>query len=139
MVEYLVGRVKNLKKYIGFADDFEPKVLKAEDRVDQSTALIQEIEARAKLILEAWRDYVSTFYPGRMTLVRAGVRKHQPGVIDDDLLMGWGELVGEGIDIATLYCRHTEMIDAPHAPALAALLSERLPGGVTAIAELTTP
>lgn len=125
-LKYLFDRVKNLRKYVGFAEHLEPRVFKPEDDIDHSAALVEAIEARAKLILEAWRNYVAVSYPGQMTLIRAGVRDHQPGVHDDDLLMGWGDLVGGGIDIATLQCRHVEMIDPPHSPALAALLTARL-------------
>lgn len=54
------------------------------------------------------------------------VRTPTPGVVDDDLLMGWGKLAGQGVDLARLHCAHNEMLHAQHAQALARLLNERL-------------
>jgi thioesterase domain-containing protein len=61
-----------------------------------------------------------------MTLIRAEIREYPPGVVADDPQMGWGPLIGGCIDVAALLCGHTEMLDEPYAPALAALLRARL-------------
>jgi thioesterase domain-containing protein len=124
---YLAERFWMLKKYIGLAKQFEPQVFKMKDAVLGSSTIVRAIEATAQPIHDAWLSYTPTFYPGRMTLIRAEVRGPQVGVIEDDVQMGWGALIGKGVDVANLRCRHVEMLDAEHSRALAALLRERLP------------
>jgi amino acid adenylation domain-containing protein len=123
---YLLQRIGMLKKYFGFAERGEPSVFKSKDIVDTSATLVRAIESRAQPIYEAWEQYEPEFYPGRMTLIRAEIREYPPGVVADDLKMGWGPLISGGIDVAALRCGHTEMLDEPNAPALAALLRARL-------------
>jgi thioesterase domain-containing protein/acyl carrier protein len=125
-VAYLIERFKMLKKYIGLAKRAEPKVFKSNNTVDKSATIVQAIEAAALPVYGAWLSYVPTHFPGRMTLIRAEIREHRPGVIEDDPQMGWGALVGQGVDIASLHCEHSQMLDAQHSRALAALLGERL-------------
>jgi thioesterase domain-containing protein len=137
-VTYLVERFKMLKKYVGLATRIEPTVFKSKDIVDQSAAIVRTIESRAQPIYNAWLSYRPTFYPGRMTLIRAEMREYRPGVVDDDPRMGWGALVGDGVDVASLQCEHEQMLDAQHARALAALLRERLPARSTATPEAST-
>ena len=137
-VAYLVERFKMLKKYVGLATRIEPTVFKSKDTVDQSAAIVRTIESRAQPIYNAWLSYRPTFYPGRMTLIRAEVREYRPGVVDNDPQMGWGALVGDGVDVASLHCEHGQMLDAQHARALAALLRERLPARSTATPEAST-
>jgi thioesterase domain-containing protein/acyl carrier protein len=138
-VAYLVERFKMLKKYVGLATRIEPTVFKSKDIVDQSAAIVRTIESRWQAIYSAWRSYSPAFYPGRMLLIRAGVREPRPGVIiDDEAQMGWGGLVGDGVDVASMHCEHGQMLDAQHARALAALLRERLPARSTAIPEAST-
>jgi len=129
---YLLQRVRMLKKYLGFAERENRSVFKTHDIVDPSATLVRTIEARAQPIYQAWEAYEPGWYPGRMTLVRAEVRELRPGVVMDDPQMGWGPLIGGGVDVAGLHCGHTQMLDAAHAPALAALLRERLPHDRTA-------
>ncbi len=50
-----------------------------------------------------------------------------PGVVADDRSMGWGRLIGQGVDIVSLQeARHEEMLDARHSRALAALLDDAM-------------
>ena len=123
---YLLQRIRMLKKYFGSAEREEPSVFKSKDIVDASATIVRAIESRAQPIYEAWEQYAPTFYPGRMTLIRAEIREYPPGVVADDPQMGWGPLIGGCIDVAALLCGHTEMLDEPYAPALAALLRARL-------------
>jgi thioesterase domain-containing protein len=125
-VAYLAERFLRLKKYFKrVSPQVYPQVFR-EDEAASKTEAARAIQARAEVIYDAWRAYVPGFYPGRLTLVRAEVRTETPGVIDDDPLMGWGKLAGQGIDVARLHCAHSEMLHAEHAKALAALLLERL-------------
>lgn len=136
MGSYLVTRVRRLKKYVGLVD--EPRVFKAGDEV-HDTAIARDIEARAQPIYGAWRAYVPARYRGRMTLVRAGIRDSLPGVVDDDLLMGWGPLIGGGVDVAVVLCAHDEMLDATHSRALASVLAPRLSDGPEQLDASTHP
>jgi amino acid adenylation domain-containing protein len=122
---YVIERVKRLKKYFGVRG--EPKVFKETDQFER-TALACAIEARAQPIYRAWLAYAPRPYGGRMTLVRAAVRDYLPGVVDDDVLMGWKPFIAQGVDLATLECGHDEMVDVRHARSLAALLGARLSG-----------
>jgi aspartate racemase len=125
-VAYVAERIVRLQKYLKrAAPKVYPQVFR-EDDAARRTEAARAIQARAELIYDAWRAYVPRFYPGRLTLIRAEVRNKTPGVIDNDPLMGWGKLVGDGIDVAHLPCAHSEMLEARHARALARLLNERL-------------
>jgi thioesterase domain-containing protein len=70
----------------------------------------------------AWETYVPGYYPGSLLLIRAEVADVLPGVDDTDPQMGWGPLIGGGIEVVSLNCHHVNMLDVEHAPALAALL-----------------
>lgn len=70
-----------------------------------SAELVRTIQRRASRVLQAWREYRVKPYPGRLTLIRAEVGRHQPGVIDDAPQMGWGTWAGGGVDIAHLQAR----------------------------------
>ncbi|RPI40372.1 MAG: non-ribosomal peptide synthetase, partial [Betaproteobacteria bacterium] len=125
-VAYLAERFLRLKKYFKRASPrVYPQVFREDDPAS-ATEAARAIQARAQIIADAWRAYIPQFYPGRLTLVRAEVRAKTPGVVDDDVVMGWGKLAGKGIDVARLHCAHSEMLHAEHAQALARLLHERL-------------
>jgi thioesterase domain-containing protein len=128
---YLVERFKMLRKYLGLLKPVEPKVFKKHDIVDHSATIVRAIESRAQPIFDAWESYIPTFYPGRITLIRAELRERRPGVIEDDPEMGWGKFTDQGVDIANLPCGHTEMLDTRHSQVLAKLLKERLPESST--------
>jgi thioesterase domain-containing protein/acyl carrier protein len=128
---YLLERVRRLKKYFGFAERTDLSVFKRKDLVETMAGVARAIEARAQSIYLAWDAYEPSFYPGRMTLVRAEIREVPPGVVADDPQMGWGPLIGGGVDVVGLRCGHTQMLDEPHAPVLAALLQARLQRGTT--------
>jgi thioesterase domain-containing protein/aryl carrier-like protein len=119
---YLLERVRRLKKYFGLAERVQPTVFKSHQPVDPTT-IVRSIEARARPLYEAWRAYEPGPYPGRLLLIRAEVRDYMPGVVADDRSMGWSRLIAQGVEIVSLNeARHEDMLDARHAPALAALL-----------------
>ena len=123
---YLLARVRRLKKYVGLAERVEPTVFKSHQAVDPTT-IVRHIEARARPLYEAWAAYEPSPYPGRLLLIRAEVRDYMPGVVADDRSMGWGRLIGQGVDIVSLQeARHEEMLDARHSRALAALLDDAM-------------
>jgi thioesterase domain-containing protein/acyl carrier protein len=124
--DYVVERIKRLRKYVGADNAVEPTVFKSHEVVDRSAALVRDIESRARPVYDAWAAYEPTRYEGRITLVRALRRSVEPGVDDSDPLMGWGPLAGGGVDVATLDCEHVAMLDAEHAPALARVLGHLL-------------
>ena len=125
MIPYLVERVRRLKKYFV---QVGPKLF-AGDELAASTAVVRAMQQSADVMLQAWRAYRPGFYPGHLALIRAEVKDPAPGVIDDDPQLGWGRLIGNGIEIHRMYCNHRQMLDAPHAPALARILSGCLPRG----------
>jgi amino acid adenylation domain-containing protein len=122
MLRYLAERVWALQKY------FVPVSLKlfAEGTPAEATALTRRIQRSSLAIYAAWSAYAPTAYRGRITLVRAADRPRKPGVIDDDLLMGWGRFALLGVDVVELNCQHLHMLAPEYAPALARHLSARL-------------
>ncbi|MBA3477884.1 MAG: hypothetical protein H0T52_05720 [Lautropia sp.] len=75
---------------------------------------------------KAWDDYTPSPYPGRMLLITASIRDVRPSVIDDDPLLGWDGMIGEGVALRTMSAHHVKMIAPEHAPELVAVLSEFL-------------
>ena len=56
--------------------------------------LPENLQQSHNAILHAYRNYVPTVYPGRVTLFRA---KTQLRGVYTDSTMGWGELVAGGV------------------------------------------
>jgi thioesterase domain-containing protein/aryl carrier-like protein len=126
---YLLERIRRLKKYVMRT---EPRLFEAGDPMP-ATRLTRAMEAAARAIRRASRAYVPLFYPGRIVLIRAEIRDVRPGAVDDDLLQGWGSLVGGGVDVKDLNCCHLEMLDAEYSVALAKLLSDSLAAGAVPV------
>jgi thioesterase domain-containing protein/acyl carrier protein len=131
MLSYLALRIRALKKYFVavrpklFSGEALPKLFAGDALVD-ATALARRIERSALAVYAAWSAYVPTSYRGRITLVRASDRPRHHGVVDDDLLMGWGRYALLGVDVVELNCQHHLILDAHYAPALARHLNARL-------------
>jgi amino acid adenylation domain-containing protein len=121
-LRYIADRVLMLRKYFWRVDR---KLFEGDDDAG-ATAVAREIETRSKAAYDAWRAYVPARYAGHITLIAAGRRAYQPGVIRDDPMMGWPALVAGGVDLATLPCDHVQMLDEPYAPELARLLAKRI-------------
>jgi thioesterase domain-containing protein len=91
-----------------------------------ASSAAQAIQASADAMSKAWDDYTPAPYPGRMLLIAAGIRDVRPSQIDDDPLLGWDGMIGEGVALRVMNAHHVKMIAPEHAPELAAVLSEFL-------------
>lgn len=118
---YLAERVWRLRKYLV---SIRPQLFDggAEARLQPAKAMQESADAVAR----ACARYVPAFYPGRVVLIRAEVRPSYPGVIDDDLELGWGPFVGGGVLRESMHCAHREMLTPEFAPPLAAVLVKHL-------------
>jgi thioesterase domain-containing protein len=104
----------------------------AEDADIAASSAAKAIQASADAMSKAWEDYTPAPYPGRMLLIRAGIRDVRPSLIDDDPLLGWDGTIGDGVALRTMDAHHVKMIAPEHAAELAAVLSEFLEGSETA-------
>jgi thioesterase domain-containing protein/acyl carrier protein len=86
-----------------------------------------QLRVSADAVARAWSRYVPQRYPGRVLLIRAEVRPQlPPGVVDNDPGMGWGALVGGGLQLESMRCGHQELIDPEHAGELASILHKHI-------------
>ncbi len=118
---YLAERVWNLRKYVV---RIRPKLF--DGNPEASLPPAKAMRQSADAVDRAWARYVPTFYPGSAVLVRAAVRKSYPGLIFDDPEMGWGPLVGGGLQLESVQCGHVQMLDPENAFALASVLAKHL-------------
>ena len=91
-----------------------------------ATSVAQAIQHSADEMTKAWEDYTPTPYPGSLLLIAAGIRDFRPSLIDDDRLLGWGAMIGQGIALQIMNAHHVRMIEPSHAPELAGILSDYL-------------
>ena len=91
-----------------------------------ASSAAQAIQAVADAMTSAWEAYTPGFYPGGILLITANIRDFRPSEIDDDPFLGWGDLIGDGIEVRGMDAHHVKMIDPPHAPELASILSDYL-------------
>ena len=87
---------------------------------------------------QAWEAYTPGHYPGDILLVTASIRDFRPSEIDDDPFLGWGNLIGGSIEVRGMNAHHVKMIDPPHAPELASILSDYLQRPETTTADTST-
>ena len=118
---YLADRVWRLRKYVVRID---PKLFDGD--VEASMPPAKAMQRSVDAVDRAWARYRPTFYPGPALLVRAEVRPTYPGHTDDDPEMGWGPLVGGGVQVESLDCGHSEMLYPENARALASVLAKHL-------------
>ncbi len=88
--------------------------------------MIEALERQLKPVLEAWERYVPQFYPGSVLIIRAEVRLQMIGVIDDDPQLGWGALIGGGVQLEPIACDHFSILHAANARRLASILTPHL-------------
>ncbi|MGE0310749.1 MAG: amino acid adenylation domain-containing protein [Lautropia sp.] len=119
---YLLARIRRLSRFAGGG---RPTLLGRGD-ASAPTAVELRMEAAAQAMLGAWEAHEPAPHPGRLMLVRSGVRVFGPGAIDDDLLQGWGAFARDGIDLHHVHCTHVELLDPRYLPALADALRQRL-------------
>ena len=103
-----------------------PELDDVKSAVRSGNRVARSLAESANATFAVWRDYKPAFYPGAMVLIRAGLRPPEPGYLDNDLYQGWTPLIGGGISLRTLPCEHRRMLDAQHAPVLAAVLQSCL-------------
>jgi thioesterase domain-containing protein/aryl carrier-like protein len=119
---YMLERFRSLRKYIVAS---EPTVFEVGDLV-LASGVTRAMEDAARAMRRAYHAYVPLFYTGRMVMIRAAIRDTRPGALDDDPQQGWGSLVGGGVDVRDLNCRHRDMLNAEHSAGLAGILGECL-------------
>ena len=117
---YFAARVRSLKKYIRPERVYPPVF--AENVAERAMEAARAIEARAQVLYDAWLTYAARPYAGDLSIVRAAVRPSPLGVLDDDLHLGWGRLVGKHIRLAHIDCDHMKMLEPENLPALAEVL-----------------
>lgn len=91
-----------------------------------ATAAAQAIQHSADAMSRAWADYTPQAYAGALVLITAEMCDFRPSQIDDDPLLGWGPLIGQGITLQTMDAHHVKMIEPAHASELARILSDAL-------------
>lgn len=114
---YLFARIKRMKKYI------RPDAACAEEPVTPESLAIRR---SAQALQRAAQAFEAQPFAGSMLLIRAGLRDYHPGKIDNDPTQGWGQWVGGKVRVAELASRPEDMLDLPHAAALARLLTDAI-------------
>ncbi|MEZ5661116.1 MAG: amino acid adenylation domain-containing protein [Burkholderiaceae bacterium] len=85
------------------------------------------IAQSAEALFAKWRGYVpADSLKGSMLIVRATIRDHRPGIIDDDRLLGWGRFVAGAIEVRDFNGAHRDLRDPAFAPMVASVLSDYL-------------
>jgi len=81
--------------------------------------------------LQAAENYLSTYYPGRVTLFTAEMadseiskQRDQSGQSGEDLTKGWSEVSGQPVDVHPLPGYHEMLYQEPYVQVLAAKLRE---------------
>ncbi len=118
---YLAERVSRLRKY--FAPEERPLFA---DNAEASTSPALAMQRSANAVGRAWERYEPSLYPGSVLLIRAEVRAAYPGLIDDDPEMGWGALVGGGVQLESMQCAHLEVLKPENAAVLGSILVKHL-------------
>ncbi|WP_310422568.1 amino acid adenylation domain-containing protein [Chamaesiphon sp. VAR_48_metabat_135_sub] len=73
---------------------------------------LQVLEAN----FQAGRDYTGKFYPGKVTLFRSYVQSVNKALLPD---LGWGHLVGGGVEVCDLPGNHNNLLKEPYIKILA--------------------
>ena len=73
----------------------------------------------------AYKEYVPRAYPGRITLIRAGIQPLFGAHLPD---LGWGELAGRGVEVHEVPANHLTFVREPHVQVLAKRLAAALVG-----------
>jgi thioesterase domain-containing protein/acyl carrier protein len=121
-LEHLMSRLRYFYQ-VATKKDFD---LFAGDAELGSSGAAQAIQSVADAMTQAWDAYTPGPYSGEILLITANIRDFRPSEIDDDPFLGWGELIESGIEVRGMDAHHVRMIDPPHAPELASILSDYL-------------
>ncbi len=120
---YLRARIRELALRVGGAPPPDHTLF---DRERELAPIPPNVVERMELALQplarAWEAYVPTRYDGPVTLVRATTRQRMIGVDDIDPLLGWGGVLTD-LYTESMSCNHFDMLRAPQAPRLAAIVS----------------
>ncbi len=87
--------------------------------------IVERMERALQPLVHAWDVYVPTRYDGHVTLVRATTRQRMIGVVDLDPVLGWSGLLTD-LRCDSIACNHFDILRAPQAPRLAAIVSAAL-------------
>ncbi len=126
-LRYLRTRFGNAFRLLRRPRETELRLYSDQDESSMVPAeMIDALERQLKPVLDAWERYVPQFYPGSVLIIRAEARLQMIGVIDDDPLLGWGSLIGGGVQMEPIACDHFSILHAANARQLASILTPHL-------------
>jgi FkbH-like protein len=120
---YVVERVKDWKRWLGdmLKYKLQKLVMESLQYLDLNLPLTLRNLYIEDLNIQAAKNYQHEFYPGKIILLRTIEWLGGVGCEIDEKL-GWGELVGEGVEVYDVPGHHLSMFEEPHVQKLAATL-----------------
>ena len=139
-LRYLCARLGNATHQMLHARNTELVLYADQEEAHMVPAhVIDALEHALKPVIDAWEQYVPQYYPGSALVIRADVRRTMIGVIDADLHLGWGPVVGGGVRSEAIVGDHFTILHATHAERLAEILTRHMLPVVGAEAEDAEP
>lgn len=122
MLRYLRERLPRAAVRLGLRPAEPHRLYAQEEELDLVPPdVIAGMERALAPLVHAWERYRPVPYHGPVTLLRAEIRQLMVGVSDTDPRLGWGPFL-PNLRVTSMACTHFDLLRAPNAPRLAAVV-----------------
>ncbi|MCU0616036.1 MAG: AMP-binding protein [Gemmatimonadaceae bacterium] len=122
MLRYLRERLPRAAVRLGLRPAEPHRLYAQEEELDLVPPdVIAGMERAIAPLVHAWERYRPAPYAGPVLLLRAEIRQLMVGVSDSDPRLGWGPVL-PNLRVTSMACTHFDMLRAPNAPRVAAVV-----------------